>query len=64
VLRAYPDFADASAIFLAAILVMEFLGPVAVQAGLRIAGETAPDDDIGSTTGRHIARVPGVEGTP
>jgi Kef-type K+ transport system membrane component KefB len=64
VLRAYADFADASAIFLAAILVMEFIGPVAVQTGLRIAGETVPDDDIGSTTGRHIARVPRAEGTP
>jgi hypothetical protein len=50
--------------FLAAILVMEFLGPVAVQAGLRLAGETAPDDDVGSATGRHLARVPGAEGTP
>jgi Kef-type K+ transport system membrane component KefB len=64
VLRQYPEFADVSTIFLAAILVMEFVGPVAVQAGLRIAGETAPDDDVGSTTGRHIARVPGAEGTP
>ena len=58
VLRAYPEFADVSAVMLAAILVMEFIGPVAVQAGLRIAGETAPDDDVGTTTGRHIARMP------
>ena len=64
VARNYPDFADASAIFLAAIFVMEFIGPVAVQAGLRIAGETAPDDDVGTTTGRHVARLPGAEGTP
>ena len=47
------------AMFLAAILVMEFIGPLAVQAGLRIAGETAPDDDVGSITGRHVARIPG-----
>jgi len=59
VLRAYPEFADVSAMFLAAILVMEFIGPIAVQAGLRIAGETAPDDDVGSITGRHVARIPG-----
>jgi len=45
--------------FLAAILVMEFIGPVAVQVGLRIAGESAPDDAVGTTTGRHIARMPG-----
>ena len=64
VLRQYPEFADVSTVFLAAILVMEFLGPVAVQAGLRLAGETAPDDDVGSTTGRHVARVPGAEGMP
>ena len=64
VLREYPEFADVSTMFLAAIFVMEFVGPVAVQTGLRGAGETAPDDDIGSTTGRHVARVPRVEGTP
>src|SRR5690242_8900347 len=58
VLRAYPEFADMAAVMLAAILVMEFIGPVAVQAGLRIAGETAPDDDVGTTTGRHVARIP------
>jgi hypothetical protein len=58
VLRGYPEFADVSAMFLAAILVMEFIGPLAVQAGLKIAGETAPDDDVGTTTGRHIARIP------
>ncbi|MBC8023404.1 MAG: hypothetical protein H7Y14_09815, partial [Burkholderiales bacterium] len=62
VTRQYPEFADVSAIFLAAILVMEFAGPVAVQAGLRIAGETAPDDDVGTTTGRNVARIPGAEG--
>jgi Kef-type K+ transport system membrane component KefB len=58
VLRAYPEFADVGAVMLAAILFMEFIGPVAVQAGLRIAGETAPDDDVGTTTGRHVARMP------
>jgi len=63
VTRQYPDFADVSTMMLAAILVMEFVGPVAVQAGLKIAGETAPDDDVGTTTGRHIARIPGAEGS-
>jgi Kef-type K+ transport system membrane component KefB len=63
VARQFPEFSDVSAIFIAAILVMEFVGPVAVQAGLKLAGETAPDDDVGTTTGRHVARVPGAEGT-
>ena len=62
VTRQYPEFSEVSAMMLAAILVMEFVGPVAVQAGLRLAGETAPDDDVGTTTGRHIARIPGAEG--
>jgi Kef-type K+ transport system membrane component KefB len=65
VLRAYPEFADVAAVLLAAILVMEFIGPVAVQAGLKIAGETVPHDDVGTTTGRHVARIPAApEGTP
>jgi Kef-type K+ transport system membrane component KefB len=63
VTRQYPEFADVSAMMLAAILVMEFVGPVAVQAGLKVAGETAPDDDVGTTTGRHVARLPGAEGS-
>ena len=58
------DFAEVSTMMIAAILVMEFVGPVAVQAGLRFAGETAPDDDVGTTTGRHVARVPGAEANP
>ena len=62
VAREFPEFADTSAVFLAAIFVMEFVGPLAVQAGLTIAGETAPDDDVGSATGRHVARIPGAEG--
>ena len=61
--RQYRDFADVSAMLVAAILVMEFAGPLAVQAGLKLAGETAPEDDVGTTTGRHVARIPGVEGT-
>ena len=63
VARQYPDFRDVSAMFLAAIFVMEFIGPVAVQVGLKIAGESAPDDDVGTTTGRHVARIPGAEGS-
>ncbi len=64
VARQFPQFTDVSAILVAAIFVMEFVGPVAVQAGLKLAGETVPDDDVGSATGRHVARIPGAEGTP
>jgi hypothetical protein len=59
----YADFADVATMFLAAIFVMEFIGPIAVQFGLKLAGETAPDDDVGTTTGRHVARIPGPEGS-
>ncbi|HUQ29208.1 MAG TPA: cation:proton antiporter [Usitatibacter sp.] len=62
VTRQFPEFSDLSAILVGAIFVMEFVGPVALQAGLRLAGETAPDDDVGTTTGRHVARIPGAEG--
>ena len=62
VMRQFPSFDDMGEVFLAAIIAMELIGPVAVQAGLKFAGETAPDDDVGSTTGRHVARIPGVEG--
>ena len=41
--RLYPPFgASLSAMFLAAIIVMEVAGPLAVQLGLRLAGETLP----------------------
>jgi Kef-type K+ transport system membrane component KefB len=44
--RLYPAFgASLSAIFLAAIIVMEVAGPLAVQFGLRLAGETLPEDE-------------------
>jgi Kef-type K+ transport system membrane component KefB len=43
--RIFPQFgADLGAVFLAAILVMELLGPLAVQWGLRFAGDTLPQD--------------------
>jgi hypothetical protein len=62
--RIYPSFGDQlSGVIVGAILVMEILGPLCVQAGLKLAGETAPDDDVGTTTGRHLARVPGAEGS-
>jgi Kef-type K+ transport system membrane component KefB len=43
--RLFPAFgAELSAIYLSAIIVMEVAGPLAVQWGLRLAGETLPDD--------------------
>lgn len=42
--RVYPDFGrELSAVVIGAILVMEVLGPLCVQAGLMLAGETLPE---------------------
>jgi Kef-type K+ transport system membrane component KefB len=44
--RLYPAFGnELAAAFLAAIVVMEVAGPLAVQWGLRLAGETLPEED-------------------
>src|SRR5687768_8832184 len=57
--RLYPAFgADLSAAFLAAIIVMEVLGPLAVQWGFRIAGETLPDEEETTTTPPGAPRAP------
>jgi hypothetical protein len=59
VVRQLPEYgADLSAAFLSALIVMELAGPIAVQFGLRFAGETAPEEPAGATTGRHAARAP------
>lgn len=48
--KIFPQFsADLGAIFIAAIIVMEIAGPLAVQWGLRLAGETLPED-VGAAT--------------
>jgi hypothetical protein len=48
--KIFPQFAaDLGAIFVAAIIIMEIVGPLAVQWGLRFAGETLPED-YGSAT--------------
>ncbi|MGZ5088168.1 MAG: cation:proton antiporter [Usitatibacter sp.] len=58
VTRHFPEFgSDLTSAFLAMLIVMEIVGPIAVQWGLRLAGESAPAEDIGSSTGRHVARV-------
>ena len=44
--RLYPAFgADLTAVFLSAVIIMEVLGPLAVQLGLRVAGETLPEPE-------------------
>jgi Kef-type K+ transport system membrane component KefB len=54
----FPYFArDLGAIFVAAIIVMEFLGPLAVQWGLRLAGESATDESGTMTLGPRPTRT-------
>ena len=44
--RLYPPFGESmSAVFIVAIIVMEVIGPLAVQFGLRLAGETLPEGE-------------------
>ena len=45
--------------FLSAVIVMEIAGPILAQWGLKLAGETAPLEEVGVATGRHTARAPG-----
>jgi Kef-type K+ transport system membrane component KefB len=59
VTRQFPQFgADLSAAFLGMVIVMEIAGPIATQWGLRFAGETAPEDEIGVAAPRDAARAP------
>jgi Kef-type K+ transport system membrane component KefB len=59
VARQLPDYGiELTAVFLCALIVMEIVGPIAVQWGLKLAGETAPEEPVGATTGRHAARAP------
>jgi len=42
--RAIPGYGqEITAIFLAGVILMEIVGPIAVQAGLKLSGDTAPD---------------------
>lgn len=48
--KIFPQFAqDLGAVFISAIIIMEVVGPLAVQWGLRHAGEALPQD-VGSAT--------------
>jgi hypothetical protein len=44
--RLFPAFgAHLTAVFLAAVIIMEVVGPVAVQYGLKLSGETLPETE-------------------
>lgn len=44
--RLFPAFGThLTAVFLAAVIIMEVAGPVAVQYGLKLSGETVPEED-------------------
>jgi Kef-type K+ transport system membrane component KefB len=44
--RLFPDFGEAfGAMFIGAVLVMQVVGPFALEWGLKLAGETLPDPD-------------------
>ena len=59
VARHFPQFgADLGAVFLSAVILMEIIGPIATQWGLRVAGDTAPEDTAGAATA-----LPGTQGT-
>jgi len=46
IVRVFPQFGQAlTAAFLSAVVLMEIAGPLAVQYGLRIAGESLPQLD-------------------
>ena len=54
--RIYPEFGAAlSAAMVGAIILMEVVGPLAVQYGLRLAGETLPDPDTADEARSHGA---------
>jgi Kef-type K+ transport system membrane component KefB len=54
----FPYFArDLGPVFLAAVIVMEFVGPMAVQWGLRLAGESATDESGTMTLGPRPTRA-------
>jgi Kef-type K+ transport system membrane component KefB len=54
--RIYPRFgAELSAVLVGAILVMEIVGPLCVQAGLKLAGETMPETEARTEVSPHAA---------
>ena len=60
VAKHFPEFgSDMTAVFLAALIIMELMGPLAVQWGLRYAGETEPGTDSVITPTQSATNAPG-----
>ncbi len=58
--KLFPQFGqDLSAIFLAGVIIMEIVGPLAVQWGLRFAGETLPEEAAAQTAATRATKAPG-----
>ena len=56
VARAIPEYGqEMTAVFLGAVILMEVVGPIAVQGGLKLAGDSAPDP--ASTAAMAAARL-------
>jgi Kef-type K+ transport system membrane component KefB len=56
VAKTFPEFgADLTAVFLGALIIMEVMGPLAVQWGLKFAGETEPEIEAGPSTATRAA---------
>jgi len=61
VARHFPQFGqDLTAVFLSAVIMMEIAGPIATQWGLRLAGDTAPEE----RTTTAPSAFPGTQGSP
>jgi Kef-type K+ transport system membrane component KefB len=58
--RIFPQFGQQlTAIFLGGVIIMEIVGPLAVQWGLRFAGETLPESPPMQTTASRATNAPG-----
>ncbi len=58
VARHFPQFGrDLTAVFLSAVILMEIIGPIATQWGLRLAGDTAPEN-AGPVTASALPQSP------
>src|SRR5205085_10183574 len=63
VARHFPEFGqELTVVFLAAVLIMEIMGPIATQWGLRLAGDTEPET-VGSGTTTRMRAPAWAQGT-
>ena len=63
VARHFPAYGqDLTAVFLAAVIMMEIAGPIAVQWGLKFAGETEPEPPTTTTPAPSPGKLRGTEG--